>query len=257
MNPTAPEPLIEMQNVTVSAMRDDSFVVLKNVDWKVAPGEFWVLGGPQYSGKTDLLMLAAGLVSPVEGSCRWMGMENVSTGDARLAGRLRMGLVFQGGQLFNRMSIAENVALPIRYRDNLEPDRVAPEVAGLLDAMELSFCAGSSPMQVAANWRSRVALARALILKPEILLLDNPLSGLGGRHRAWWQDFLDQLWKGHPWLDNRPITLVVTADDFGPWQSSSRRFALLHDGRFQNLGFWMDVARSSHPALPELLPETP
>ena len=112
-------------------------------------------------------------------------------------------------------------------------------------------------MQVSANWRSRVALARALILKPEILLLDNPLSGLGGRHRAWLQDFLDQLWKGHPWLDNRPLTLVVTTDDFGPWQSSSRRFALLHDGRFQNLGFWMDVAQSSHPGLPELLHETP
>ena len=58
----------------------------------------------------------------------------------------------------------------------------------------------------AANWRQRAALARALILKPEVLLLDNPLAGLGARHLQWWLRFLDQLWRGHEWFGGRPMT---------------------------------------------------
>ena len=66
--------------------------------------------------------------------------------------------------------------------------------------MELTPFADVTPANVAANWRQRAALARALIFKPELLLLDNPLAGLGARHRQWWLRFLDQLWRGHECL---------------------------------------------------------
>jgi ABC-type molybdenum transport system ATPase subunit/photorepair protein PhrA len=66
---------IEMRGVSVGAMRDASFTVVKDVDWTVAPGEFWVIAGQQHSGKSDFLMMAAGLMPPVNGSYKFFGTE--------------------------------------------------------------------------------------------------------------------------------------------------------------------------------------
>ncbi len=100
-------------------MRDASLRVIEEVDWSVAAGEFWVVAGQEHSGKSDLLMLAAGLMSPAAGSYKLFGSDTKDFGEAELAERLRVGFVFQGGQLFNQLTIAENVALPLRYQKNL------------------------------------------------------------------------------------------------------------------------------------------
>jgi len=91
-------------------------------------------------------------------------------------------------------------------------------VKPLLELMELTPLADVTPGNVAANWCQRAALARALVLKPEMLLLDNPLRGLGARHVKWWMNFLEQLWRGHEWLGGKPMTLVATAEDLQPWR---------------------------------------
>jgi ABC-type transporter Mla maintaining outer membrane lipid asymmetry ATPase subunit MlaF len=246
-------PAIEMRGVSVAAMRDATFIVVENVDWLVASGEFWVIAGQEHSGKSDLLMLAAGLMPPVAGSCNLFGNDTKEFGEAELAERLRVGFVFQGGQLFNQLTIAENVALPLCYQKNLTPDAAATEVNELLELMGLSPLADVTPSNIAANWRQRAALARALILKPEILLLDNPLAGLGARHLQWWLRFLDQLSRGHGHFGGRPMTLVVTADDLRPWQSAHRRFALLRDKKFIPLGSWNEVETANDPIVKELL----
>src|ERR1700704_5857884 len=112
-------PAIEMRGVNVAAMRDASFTVIEDVNWSVAAGEFWVVAGQEHAGKSDLIMLAAGLMLPAAGSCRLFGSETKEFGEAELAERLRVGLVFQGGLLFTQLTIAENVALPLRYQKNL------------------------------------------------------------------------------------------------------------------------------------------
>src|ERR1039458_6191282 len=117
-----------MRGVTVGAMRDASFTVLENVNWSVAAGEFWVIAGQEHSGKSDLLMLAAGLMPPASGSYKLFGNDTRYFGEAELAERLRVGFVFQGGNLFNQLTIAENVALPLRYQKNLTPDAAAREL---------------------------------------------------------------------------------------------------------------------------------
>ena len=164
-----------------------------------------------------------------------------------------MGFVFEGGQLFNQLTIAENVALPLRYQKNLSPGAAAPEVKALLDLMELSPLADVTPANVAANWRQRAALARALVLRPEALLLDNPLRGLGARHLHWWLRFMDDLSRGHDWSGGKPMTVVATADDLRPWRSARRKFALLRDKQFIPLGDWSNVETSHDPAVKELL----
>ena len=244
---------IEMRGVSVAAMRDISFTVVEEVNWSAAAGEFWVIAGQQHSGKSDFLMMTAGLMTPVNGSYKLFGMETRSFGEAELAERLRVGFVFEGGQLFNRLTIRENVALPLQYHQDLPSAAAAREAQTLLDLMELTPLADIAPPNISDNWLQRAALARALILKPEVLLLDNPLGRLGGRHLHWWLRFLDRLWRGHEWSGGKPMTLVATTDDLRPWHSAHRKFALLHDKKFSPLGSWNDVASASDPIVKELL----
>jgi len=246
-------PPIEMRGVSVTAMRDASFTVVEEMDWSVGTGEFWVVAGQEHSGKSDLLMLTAGLMSPAKGSYKLFGNDTKYFGEAELAERLRVGFVFQGGQLFNQLTITENAALPLQYQKNITAAEAAREAQALLNLMELTPLADVTPSNIAANWRQRVALVRALILKPEILLLDNPLAGLGARHLQWWLRFLDELSRGHEWFGGRPMTIVVTTDDLRPWQNPRRKFALLRDKKFIPLGGWNDVESARDPVVKELL----
>jgi ABC-type transporter Mla maintaining outer membrane lipid asymmetry ATPase subunit MlaF len=244
---------IEMRGVSAGAMRDTSFTVVENVNWTVAPGEFWVIAGQQHSGKSDFLKMTAGLMTPVKGSYKLFGNETRMFGEAELPERLRLGFVFEGGQLFHHLTLGENVALPLQYHHNLSAGAAAREVQSLLDLMELAPLADVTPANVAADWLQRAALARALVLKPEVLLLDNPLSGLGARHLQWWLRFLDQLSRGHEWLGGKPMTLAVTADDLRPWQNARRKFALLRDEKFIPLGSWNEMEAANDPIVKELL----
>jgi ABC-type transporter Mla maintaining outer membrane lipid asymmetry ATPase subunit MlaF len=246
-------PVIEMRGVNVAAMRDASFIVVEDVNWSVAPGEFWVIAGQEHSGKSDLLMLAAGLMLPSSGSYKLFGNDTKNFGEAELAERLRAGFVFQGGQLFNQLTIAENVALPLRYQKNFTASEVARKTQSLLELMELAPLADVTPANVAANWQRRAALARALMLKPEVLLLDNPQAGLNARHLQWWLRFLDELSRGHEMFGGEAMTLVVTADDLRPWKSGRRKFALLRDKKFIPLGGWNEVESSGDAIVKELL----
>jgi phospholipid/cholesterol/gamma-HCH transport system ATP-binding protein len=244
---------IEMRGVSVGTMRDISFTVVEEVNWSVAAGEFWVVGGQQHSGKSDFLMMTAGLMTPVKGSYKLFGMETQFFGEAELAERLRVGFVFEGGQLFNHLTIRENVALPLQYHRDLPFAAAAQEAQSLLELMELTPLADIAPPNISDNWLRRAALARALVLKPEVLLLDNPLGRLGGRHLQWWLRFLDRLWRGHEWCGDKPMTLVASTDDLRPWQGARRKFALLQDKKFSHLGSWDDVASASDPVVKELL----
>ncbi len=245
--------VIEMRDVSVGAMRDIGFIVLEDVNWSVAPGEFWAVAGQQHSGKSDFLLLSAGLLAPVQGDCKLFGTEMRWFDETKLTERLRVGFVFEGGQLFNQLTIRENVALPLQYHRDSPPDEAAREVAALLALLELTPLAEVTPAKVSGNWRQRAALARALMLRPEVLLLDNPLAGLGARHRQWWLRFLDQLWRGHDWCGGRPLTVVTTTDDLRPWRNASRKFAVLRDKKFFPLGGWDEVESANDPVVKELL----
>ncbi|MGH7972245.1 MAG: ATP-binding cassette domain-containing protein, partial [Limisphaerales bacterium] len=127
--PQAPaSAVIELRNVTVSSMHDPGVVVAQEVNWTVAAGEYWVVAGLQGSGKSDFLMMAAGLMAPAEGEYHLFGETMPIFEDARLEHRLRLGLVFETGQLFNHLTVWENIALPLRYHRNLSKADAEPEV---------------------------------------------------------------------------------------------------------------------------------
>ena len=250
-------PDLLLQAVQVGSWRDMKLPVLTDVNWTVAPGEFWVVAGPPRSGKTDLLMLAGGLMPPLAGSHQLSGRDSREFGEEELAERLQLALVLEHGQMFSQMTIAENIALPLRYQRNLDAEEAVCEILGLLELLELLPFAAAWPATVSRDWLKRAALARALVLRPRILLCDHPLSGLSTRHRQWWLRFLDQLWHGHKYLGGAPMTVVVTTAELAPWQHSGRRFALLRDGQFFALGAWAEVVQSADPAVGELLAQPP
>jgi ABC-type transporter Mla maintaining outer membrane lipid asymmetry ATPase subunit MlaF len=246
--------LLRMEGVTVCSARDPSVVVAEGISWTVAPNEFWVIAGLQGSGKSDFLMMTGGVTAPASGRYRLLGEEMPIFDEARLAHRLKLGLVFDGGQLLNQLTVAENVALPLRYHRNLSAAEARGKVMQTLEAMELAPWADSTPGNIGRIWQQRVGLARALMLKPEILLVDNPLAGLDSRHLRWWLQFLERLSEGDAMLDGKALTLIVTTADMRPWRSKAGKFALLRNRRFTVLGTWDQAMEANAELVQELMP---
>lgn len=255
MQPTSPRPenVIEMHDVAVGSMRDLSLRVIEHINWTVATGDYWAIAGLQGSGKSDLMMMTAGLMGPVDGSYRLLGEEMPIFDEPRLRHRLRLGFVFDGGQLLNQLTVRQNVALPLRYHQNLSVADAEPFVWRILERTGLESWADSTPGALGRNWHKRVGLARALMLKPEVLLVDNPLGGLDLLHSDWWLAFLDRLSEGIEELELPPMTLIVTASDLRPWRNRARQFAVLRERRLAVLGSWAQAESAGQELLRELL----
>ena len=258
---TAPETstrcALEMRGVSVGSMRDLDSIVIEDVNWSVSPGDFWVLSGLEGSGKGDFLMMTGGLMAPAGGTYCFLGEEMPIFEDHRLPDRLKLGFVFESGQLFNQLTISENISLPLRYHHDLSKEQAEAEVQKLLELTELAPWADSTPGAMARNWQRRAGLARALVLRPEVLLLDNPLAGLDLRHCAWWLNLLEQLSRGHEWMNGRPMTLIATTNDLRLWRGGARQFAILKDKRFVVLGNWEQVEAASDELVRELRTSAP
>ncbi len=259
MNPPAPPEsalaLVEMSDVAVAPASAPEAPLVEGVRWRVNAGDYWVIGGLHNSGKSVLLAAAAGIHRPVRGSIRLFGRDIADLPEEELLRELlRIGLVFESeGRLFSQLTVAENVALPPRYHNNWSAAEAGETVSAVLELTGLSPHAQSLPGRLNRIWQRRVGLARALTLHPEVLLLDNPLAGLDPRQARWWLDFLGRLAAGHEFLERRPVTLVVTADDFRPWLEHGRQFAMLDQQRLTILGGRDELREPTEPLLRELL----
>ena len=243
-----------MRNVAVASLLDPGSIVLRDINWTVQPGEFWVVAGLLRSGKSDLLSLAAGITQPSAGTYQVFGRELTSGFEQeQLSLRLRVGLVFDGGHLLNDLTLAENIALPLSYHFSSLEGEPRDRLKALLAMTGLESWGNSCPAAVNRNWQQRIGLARALALKPEILLLDSPLAGLDPLDAQWWLDILSGLSAGHPILDGRPVTLVVTSDDLRPWQDRATRFAVLRNQELVVVGEREKLRHHPEPALRDLL----
>ena len=247
---------IELAGVQVTHYEDpsDGEVVVRDVNWRIGAGEFWVVGGQPSSGKSSLLLTAAGLNRPAGGTLRIFGQDfNSAKEKDRVGWRRRIGFVFeQSGRLFSHLTVARNIALPLQYRQAIEETEIVARVDELLTQTGLQDYASYMPSRLGLGVQQRVALARALASPIEVLFLDNPLSTLSWREVRWWLDILRQLPESRR-VDGKPLAIVASADDFRGWIGVASQFAVVEGGQFRLIGGREQVEATAEPMVRELL----
>lgn len=157
----------------------DAAAIVDGVSLSVKRGQVVAVMGPSGCGKTTLLRLVAGLLRPSSGSATLMDAA-IPYDDAHALRQIRkkMGMLFQFGALFTDMSVFENVAFPLRENTKLGQDAIKKQVMSKLTAVDLSDAAIKMPSEISGGMARRVALARAIAQDPQIMLFDEPFTGL-------------------------------------------------------------------------------
>jgi ABC-type transporter Mla maintaining outer membrane lipid asymmetry ATPase subunit MlaF len=251
-------PVIELTEGTLTNPLAPNVVVLRNINWRVEPNDFWVIAGLQGSGKSVLLETAAGLRPLLKGHLRLFGTPiQERKGDAFLSIRQRIALVFEaGGRLFRQLTVSENVALPVRYNRNCSLEDASTEAHAAMVLAGVDQFADLPANVLSPSWAQRVALARAIVMRPEVLMLDNPLVGADSTHTRWWRGLLEAFASGHPYFDGRSLTLIVACENLRPWRDLGRQFALAHEGKWDLLGGRQEAAAASQAVVRDLLEVT-
>src|SRR5213593_4969614 len=153
--------------------------ILRGVDLEVATGETLAIIGRSGGGKSVLLKNLVGLMAPDAGEI-WIDGQNIIGMNERQLGTIRkkVGMLFQGGALFDSLTVEENIAFPLREKTRMSAAQISTAVAEMLKGVGLEGVEGKFPDQLSGGMRKRVALARALVLHPEIVLFDEPTTGL-------------------------------------------------------------------------------
>lgn len=168
--------VIEIRNLV---RRFGTQTVLNGINLDIAEGETMVIMGGSGCGKSTLLRHLIGSLQPSEGSIQILGEEIATVDEAGLdAVRKKFGILFQSGALFNSMSIADNIALPLREHTTLDSHIIEIQVMIKLELVGLREHANKFPSQISGGMKKRAGLARALALDPKILFYDEPSAGL-------------------------------------------------------------------------------
>ncbi|WP_044874654.1 ABC transporter ATP-binding protein [Pseudomonas sp. LFM046] len=201
-----------------------SFIAIDHVSLDVHAGEFLTLLGPSGSGKTTLLNVLAGFIRPDSGRIKVDGVEFLT----RPPHKRDVGMVFQNYALFPHMTVAENVAYPLRLRKVGGADRVK-RVKAALEMVQMDHLGERGIHQLSGGQRQRVALARAMVFEPKILLMDEPLSALDKNLREHMQLELKRL---HARLG---MTTIYVTHDQKEALTLSHRIAVLNKGKLAQL----------------------
>lgn len=210
--------------------RYGDFIALAPTDLSVPEGEFLTLLGPSGSGKTTLLSLIAGLSQPDGGSIRINGAD-VTYGAPY---ERDIGMVFQNYALFPHMTIAENIGFPLKMR-KMPARQAEQEVSRALDLVRLPHVAHRLPKELSGGQQQRIALARCMVYRPSIILMDEPLGALDKKLRDQMQLEIKRI---HRELGT---TIVYVTHDQEEAMTMSDRICLMNGGRIEQLGSPADL----------------
>jgi putative spermidine/putrescine transport system ATP-binding protein len=203
---------------------DGVSLVVKDLNLSIGKGEFLTMLGPSGSGKTTCLMMLA-------------GFETATNGEIRLDGRpinqvpphkRGIGMVFQNYALFPHMTVGENLAFPLEVR-GLGKDEREAKIKRALDMVQMGAFANRRPAQLSGGQQQRIALARALVFDPKLVLMDEPLGALDKQLREHMQFEIKHL------HESLGITVVYVTHDQGEALTMSDRVAVFNDGKIQQL----------------------
>jgi phospholipid/cholesterol/gamma-HCH transport system ATP-binding protein len=249
-------PAIEVDEVVT---RFGDQVVHDGVSFRVERGTLVALIGGSGTGKSVLVREIIGLQRPTAGRVRLLGTDMWSAPEAEIdAARRRFGMMFQDGALFSSLTVAQNVAVPLREHTRLAPDTVAALVALRLHQAGLPPDAGPKmPSELSGGMRKRAAIARAIALEPELLFLDEPTSGLDPITARAFDRMVRSL------VDDLGLTVFVVTHDLDTLLGVVDRVIVLAAGSVLADGTVDDVVAVDDPwvrdyfAVRRMTPETP
>jgi phospholipid/cholesterol/gamma-HCH transport system ATP-binding protein len=239
--PPAGAPIVDIRKLwTVFTTEEKRFVVHQDLDLTVTRGEILSIVGGSGTGKTVLMRQILGLETPTQGEIEVMGQSVAELG--RKGAASRIGMLFQHGALFSAFSVLENVAFPLRELKTLPPALVREAAMVKLQMVGLKpEDADKMPADLSGGMVKRAALARALIMDPPLLLLDEPTAGLDPEAS---EGFVSLLRSLHRDLE---LTVIMVTHDLDTLFELSTRIAVLADKRVIVSGPPKDVIAFQHP----------
>ncbi len=241
MPPTAGGPLLVVEGLHKAY---DGKLVLLGLDFVLGRGESLVVLGRSGSGKSVLLRQLNRLERPDAGKIVFDGVDLTALDEGELRPiRRRMAMLFQGGALFDSMTVFENIAFPLYEHTELDEEAVAETVRRKLDVVGLPGTEQKMPADLSGGMKKRVALARSLALDPEAVLFDEPTTGLDPMTAASIAELIRRSQR------ELGATAVVVTHDLALARHVADRIAFLHHGRFRFVGTWADAERSADDLL--------
>jgi ABC-type Fe3+/spermidine/putrescine transport system ATPase subunit len=197
-------------------------------DLHIKPGEFVSLLGPSGCGKTTTLRMIAGFIDPSSGSIELDGKVLSAPSGSVPPEKRGMSMIFQSYAIWPNMTVAQNVAFGLNLR-KLPSDEVKKRVGAVLETVRMSHLADRYPAELSGGQQQRVALARAVVIRPAVLLLDEPLSNLDANLR---EEMRFEIKRMH---DEFKITSVYVTHDQGEAMVTSDRIAVMNNGRLEQI----------------------
>lgn len=232
---------VRLENLTKSF---GSQQILRGVDLEIRKGETLVMIGSSGGGKSVVLKHITGLIKPDKGRVLLNGKDIASLNKEDLATtRQRIGLLFQNGALFDSMSVGQNVAFPLRESNQRAPDQLTDKVIEALELVNLAPHINKMPVDLSGGMRKRVALARAMITRPELMLYDEPTAGLDPVATGIIDQLILQM------QEQYSVTSIVVTHDMQSADRIADRIAFLHEGRVYFCGTPTELRNSSDPLL--------
>ena len=238
-------PLVELRNVTFGY---SDRVILDDISLSVPRGKVTALMGASGGGKTTVLRLIGGQNRAQQGQVLFDGEDVATMSQAQLyLARRRMGMLFQFGALFADLSVFENVAFPLREHTDLDEELVRNIVLMKLNAVGLRGARDLMPSEVSGGMARRVALARAIVLDPELVMYDEPFAGLDPISLGTAAQLIRRL------NDAMGLTSIVVSHDLEETFQIADRVVILANGRIAAEGTPDEVKRSTDPLVQQFV----
>jgi phospholipid/cholesterol/gamma-HCH transport system ATP-binding protein len=232
-------PIIQIRGVTKAF---DSTKVLDGLDFDIERGRTHVVMGQSGCGKSVLLKHITGLIRPDEGKILFEG-EDITQFNRKKLFQMRMhfGMLFQGSALFDSMSVGENVSLPLRKHTEMDEEEIRKVVYEKLRLVGLTDVYDKFPAELSGGMKKRVGLARAVVMDPEVVLYDEPTTGLDPIMADVINELISDL------VRQLKITSVVVTHDINSAYKVADQIAMLHGGRIIFSGNPDQVHRTDNP----------
>lgn len=226
--------------------------ILDHVDFVVDPGEIRVIMGGSGSGKSTLLRHLLGLIKPAQGTIKVLGRDiNRLTPLEALAYKREIGVSFQGGALFTSMTVGENVALPLREHFKLDENTIRIMSRLKLEVVNLGGFQDLMPSQLSGGMVKRAALARAIVMDPQLLFFDEPSAGLDPVVSAELDELILKL------RDAMRMTIVVVTHELDSAFKIADKITVLDQGKVLLTGTVPEVRESDNVRIQDLLNRRP